>query len=174
MSENKDLGVFCERALERGASWARAVPASYIVTAPWVLHKCKYGCGAYGHNHKCPPRTPAPEETARIIASYERAILVMYESDNPKCGNINGDLVALEREVFLDGYERAAAFGAGPCSLCKECDVSKPCPRGKEARPALEACGIDVYSTFGQAGVTLEVVPDYESPFKLCGAILVD
>jgi predicted metal-binding protein len=133
-----------------------------------------YGCGASGHNHKCPPRTPTPEETARIIASYERAILVMYGSDNPACANINRDLVALEREIFLDGYERAAAFGVGPCSLCENCDVSKPCPRPGETRPALEACGIDVYTTFSRAGVRLEVVRDYESPFKLCGAILVE
>jgi predicted metal-binding protein len=165
-------------ALERGASWARAVPASYIVTAPWVLQKCRFGCPCYDRRHLCPPRTPTPEETARVIACYDRAILVTYESDRPgkeraRRKKVHLDLLELEREIFLDGYHRAAAFVAGPCNLCKTCDAGKPCPKPGEPRPSMESCGIDVFATFARAGVRLDVVRDTSSPYKLCGAILV-
>jgi predicted metal-binding protein len=84
------------------------------------------------------------------------------------------DLLALEREIFLDGYPKALAFAAGPCNLCRECDVAQPCRRPGEPRPSMEACGIDVFSTFARAGVQLEVVADLGRPYKLCGLVLVE
>ena len=83
------------------------------------------------------------------------------------------DMFALEREIFLDGFHKALAFVAGPCNLCKTCDVSKPCKLPGEPRPAMEACGIDVFATFANAGVKLDVVRDESDPYKLCGMILV-
>jgi hypothetical protein len=37
----------------------------------------------------------------------------------------------------------------------------------------MEACGIDVFATFANAGVKLDVVRDESDPYKLCGMILV-
>ncbi len=170
---------YCRSALARGASWARVVPAAYVVTASWVRYKCQFGCGCYGARHLCPPETPTPEETAAVVESYRRAILLTYESggkgaERPLRKKVHRDVLALEREIFLDGFYRALAFVAGPCNLCRSCDVSKPCKLPGEPRPAMEACGIDVFATFANAGVKLEVVRAVGDPYKLCAAVLVE
>lgn len=169
---------YCRRALERGASWARPVPASYVVTAPWVLYKCRFGCGCYDVRHLCPPRAPAPAETEAVVRCYDRVILVTYEvagSSKRRAlrKKMHKDILALEREIFLDGFPKALAFVAGPCNLCRTCDVSKPCKLPGEPRPAMEACGIDVFATFANAGVKLDVVRSESDPYKLCAMILV-
>lgn len=170
---------YCRRALERGASRARPVPASYVVTAPWVLYKCRFGCGSYDARHLCPPATPTPAETEAVVRCYGRAILVTYEAvgsskQRALRKKMHRDMLALEREIFLDGFHKALAFVAGPCNLCKTCDVSKPCKLPGEPRPAMEACGIDVFATFANAGVKLNVVRDESDPYKLCGVILIE
>jgi predicted metal-binding protein len=179
MTAKRTLEEYCRAALARGASWARAVPASYVVTAPWVGYKCRFGCGSYGARHLCPPATPTPAETAAVIRCYARAILVTYESgprgaERALRKKMHEDLLALEREIFLDGCHKAMAFAAGPCNLCAKCDISKPCLRPGEPRPSMESCGIDVFSTFARAGVELEVVADVGMPYKLCGLVLVE
>lgn len=179
MAAKRILEEYCRGALARGASRARAVPASYVVTAPWVRYKCQFGCGCYGARHLCPPATPTPAETAAVVRCYTKAILVVYESgargtERARRKKIHEDLLALEREIFLDGYVRALAFVAGPCNLCKKCDVSEPCRRPGEPRPSMESCGIDVFSTCARAGVKLEVVGDAGMPYKLCGLVLVE
>jgi predicted metal-binding protein len=173
------LEEYCRRALERGASWARLVPASYVVTAPWVRYKCRFGCNAYGSRHLCPPDTPTAAETEAVLRCYERAILVTYEGAGASKHRamrkkVHRDLLALEREIFLDGFHKALAFVAGPCNLCRTCDVSQPCKLPGEPRPALEACGIDVFATFANAGIKLNVVRDESKPYKLCGMILIE
>jgi predicted metal-binding protein len=83
-------------------------------------------------------------------------------------------VAALERELFLVGYHRALGMGAGSCRLCKECDPSGPCRFPHQARPSMEACGIDVYTTVRQAGWEIEVVQTKESPFRLFGLVLME
>jgi predicted metal-binding protein len=166
------------RALERGASWARPVPASYVVTAAWVRYKCRFGCSGYGTRHLCPPDTPTAAETEAVVRCYDRVILVMYEAAGSSKHRavrkkVHQDLLALEREIFLDGFHKALAFVAGPCNLCRTCDVSKPCKLPGKPRPAMEACGIDVFATFANAGVELDVVRSESDPYKLCAMILV-
>ncbi|UCH78601.1 MAG: DUF2284 domain-containing protein [Candidatus Coatesbacteria bacterium] len=173
------LGDYRERALGRGASWSRLAPASYVVTAPWVRYKCRFGCGCYGHRHLCPPATPTPKETAAVVAAYRTALLVAYDSgrrgrERALRRKMHRDLLALERELFLAGYYRALAFVAGPCNLCKTCDVSKPCLKPGEPRPSLESCGVDVFATFAHAGLHLTVAQEVGAPYKLCGLVLIE
>ncbi len=174
----RQLDKYCRRALEGGASWARPVPASYVVTAAWVRYKCRFGCSGYGTRHLCPPDTPTAAETEAVVRCYDRAILVTYEAAGSSKRRavrkkVHRDLLALEREIFLDGFHKALAFVAGPCNLCRTCDVSKPCKLPGEPRPAMEACGIDVFATFANAGVKLDVVRSESDPYKLCAMILV-
>ncbi len=110
---------------------------------------------------------------------YRKAMLVVYESagasrQRPLRKKVHKDVLALEREIFLDGFYKALAFVAGPCNLCGTCDVSKPCKFPGEPRPAMEACGIDVFATFGHAGVKLDVVRDPAEPYKICGMVLIE
>ena len=65
----------------------------------------------------------------------------------------------LERRIFLRGAWKVFGLGAGPCYFCKVCSVEDGrCKHPDRARPAMEACGIDVFSTVKKAGFPLDVV----------------
>ena len=160
----------------RGAGDVVEIPAAAVAVADWVLAKCKFGCRGYGGCLTCPPRSPSPEETRRLLAGYRRALLVRFPSEIqsvrqwPPLRRIMG---AAERTLFLYGFERALALAAGPCELCDECDFDD-CRHPDLARPAMEACGIDVFSTARAAGLPIEVVTSREEPINLYCLLLVD
>ena len=80
--------------------------------------------------------------------------------------------VKIEREAFLDGYYKALALGSGPCSLCRDCNVKKgECRHPEDARPAMEACGIDVFQTAHNNGYPIEVVRNHGSAQNYCSLI---
>ena len=125
----------------------KAVDSKFIDPASVVIgyltrFKCQYGCAAYGKSLCCPPNTPTPDETKKILSDYSLGLLVHFGGKV----SITKAMATIEREVFLMDYFKAISFGAGPCRLCKECDLSE-CKVPKLARPSMEACGIDVYST---------------------------
>ncbi len=144
-------------------------PAS-VVTAPWVYYKCQYGCGGYGKCLTCPPYSPRPGDTRTLLDSYRKAILV-------HCGeewhDVKGLVAKLEREMFLAGYYKAFAMGAGPCHLCKECNLEN-CEHPEVARPSMEACGIDVFATARGNGFKIEVVTDRDCEDNYYGLVLAE
>ena len=164
-----DLNHFLERARELGAKEAKVISAKSIVTAPWVRAKCQYGCPMYGSRLTCPPHSPSPDKTREIIASFKKAILV--EGEMLKVTPL---VAALEREMFLDGYYKALAMGDGPCVQCTECSLDKGCQFPFVARPSLEACGVDVYQTLKNNGITIQVARTPDSPHRHHGIVLVE
>jgi predicted metal-binding protein len=169
------LEIYCKKALELGVDGAKVIASRSIVTAEWVRMKCQFGCPNFGMGLCCPPHTPTPEATRRVIDSYEKAILIhrrLKKGDRAK--GFNEALVRLEREIFLDGYYKAWSMGSGPCRLCKECDPNGLCKHGYEARPSMEACGIDVFKTARDNGFPIKVVRTYEEERNIYGVILVE
>ena len=169
------------QATELGADAAQIIPTDQVVVAEWVRLKCQYGCGAYGSRLTCPPHSPPPEVTHRMLRHYRQALLLRMEragggwkAETRQRRQMSEVVAALERELFLAGHYRAWGMGAGPCRLCKECDPSSPCRFPHQARPSMEACGIDVYTTVRQAGWEIEVVQTMESPFRLFGLVLME
>lgn len=163
------MKTFLRRAKELGALHAKLIEPASVVTAPWVRLKCQYGCGGYGSNLCCPPYTPTPEQTRAILDCYKRAILVHCKPGT----DVKSIVVALEREAFLADHYKAFGFGAGPCGLCRECNL-EACTRPDEARPAMEACGIDVYATARANGFPISVVTDYRCDQNYYGLVLID
>ena len=74
--QRKQPEEFVPRAVELGAAEAKLVPTRRVFTAEWVRLKCQYGCGAYASSRNCPPYSPTPERTRRILGEYRAAILV--------------------------------------------------------------------------------------------------
>ena len=61
----------------------------------------------------------------------------------------------IEAMSFNLGYRLAAGFSGGTCTLCDECvtkNPGEPCRHPFEARPSMEAVGIDVVKTAERAG----------------------
>jgi predicted metal-binding protein len=169
------------QAVELGADAAQIIPADQVVVADWVRLKCQYGCKAYGSRLTCPPHSPPPEVTRQVLRHYRQALLLRMErggggwkAETRQRRQMSEVVAALERELFLAGHYRAWGMGAGSCRLCAECDLSAPCRFPSQARPSMEACGIDVYATVRQIGWEIEVVQTPESPFCLFGLVLME
>lgn len=153
----------------QGAFAAVEIEPSMIVTAPWVVMKCRYGCPRYGHNRSCPPFAPDYQETSRILASYRHAILFGVHSMT------EGTPLALDclRMLGIDGNYKAIGFGTGPCTQCAECKLTE-CPQPHTVLPSPEACGIDLVATVRAAGLPIDVPPLPAAPLCCYGIILVD
>jgi len=154
-----------------GVKDARMISTSEVVTAAWVRLKCQFGCDGYGQCLVCPPFTPTPDQMRKVLDAYGRGILIHFDSE----ADIKAVVADLERDIFLRGAWKAFGLGAGPCYFCKKCPVEEgQCRHAERARPAMEACGIDVFSTVQKAGFPVEVVRTQHQCPNYYGLILVD
>lgn len=159
---------YIKRAQEFKIITAKIIPAKSIVTAEWVRLKCQFGCDAFGKSLTCPPFSPAPEQTRRMLAQFKYALLI----HSSKWTDIRQIVIALEREIFLDGYYKAFGMGAGPCNLCQRC--ARYCRHPDQARPSMEACGIDVFTTVKNNGLPIYVLNSRNCKANYYGVILIE
>jgi predicted metal-binding protein len=177
MTNSRQIETFCNEARQMGALDAVVVaPPRQVFVAAWVRLRCQYGCSEYGQCLTCPPNSPTPETTRKVLDEYQTAILLHGD---------NWELVreiarTMERTIFLAGYYKAFAFVCGPCWLCKTCVVGRKgvkvaaCKHPDKARPAMEAAGIDVFATARAAGLPIEVVTSEECPQNYYALVLVE
>lgn len=169
---------YVKLALAGGASEAGIIPVRNVVTAEWVRLKCRFGCSGFGKRLCCPPHTPTPEQMQRVLSGYRHALIYSYAGQRSgyrrKQKLMHRLVFSIERAAFLDGFYKAFGLGAGPCRLCKECNVTGLCRRPDEARPSMESCGIDVYATARNSGLVLNVVTSLDQPSKHISLILLD
>jgi len=159
-----------KRAKDLGALDAKLVSPKKVYTAEWVRMKCRYGCDGYGSSLICPPHSPTPEQTRKMLDEYRRALLI----HGKRTSDLRKLVAALEREAFLSGHYKAFGYACGPCRLCRECDFERGCRHTELARPAMEACGIDVFRTARAAGFPIEVVRDHEDERNHYALLLID
>lgn len=170
---------WCARAADLGVDDAKLIHPKTVIVADWVRLKCQFGCDEYGQRLTCPPYSPAPETTRQLLSHYEQALLLRLDRpgggmEEKKRLRMEEVVADLEREIFLAGHERAFGMSAGPCTLCETCDISAPCLLPSKARPSVEACGIDVYTTVRKAGWNIEVAQTCESSYSVFGLILIE
>jgi predicted metal-binding protein len=162
---------FIKRACTLGAKEAKVISPQQVFTAEWVRRKCQYGCDGYNEHLTCPPFSPTPQETRRMLDEYTTAILIHCPGD---WTDVKALVCTLEREAFLSGYYKAFGMGSGPCNLCDTCNTHEVCVHAEHARPSMEACGIDVYLTARTAGYPIEVVRDSTCPQNYYGLLLLE
>ena len=157
------------RAAEKLGVEAKIISPAEVATGDWVRWKCQYGCGGYGQALTCPPHSPAPEQTRRVLDSYRRALLLHLRDG----GDMAEIAVTLERQLFLSGFYRAFGFGSGPCRRCDECNLES-CAHPRQARPSMEACGIDVFQTARAQGFPIEVLTSTRCTGNYYGLVLIE
>jgi predicted metal-binding protein len=177
MATPQQLDVFCNEARQMGAIDTVVVSPQQVFTATWVRLRCQYGCSEYGQCLTCPPHSPAPETTRKMLDEYNSMILI----HSSEWSLVREIAQALEVKVFLAGYYKAFAFLCGPCELCKTCVAAKrkpgkavECKHPELARPAMEAAGIDVFATARAAGLPIEVVRSKGCPQNYYALVLVE
>jgi len=165
----RDFEILRKFAKKLGAVSTKVISVDTVVTAPWVRLKCQYGCDGYGESLTCPPYSPTPEKTQEVLKNYRKAILVHGDDYT----DINRIVTRLEREAFLSGYYKAYGMGSGPCRLCNSCAVNKPCKKPYQARPSMEASGIDVFKTARNNGFRIEVLKSTDCRGNYFGLVLI-
>ena len=143
-----------KKAQEFGAKSAKIIDTSSIVIATWPTYKCKYGCPSYGSSPLCPPKSPKPDETKRLISEYKKAMLLSGEDAEKMC-----DIALLiEREAFLSGFYKAFAMYAGSERLFNPDYVKKLKEVPTKHRPIMDGAGIDIFETARVNGFDIEVL----------------
>jgi predicted metal-binding protein len=166
---------YIAKALEAGIDHAIVIETSKVYTAPWVRMKCQFGCARYGQSHCCPPRTPTSDEMRRILDSYTHAIFLHrnWKEGIQRIDAFNDAVVDLELVLFFDGYYKAWSMGSGPCRMCEQCNIAGQCVHCAKARPSMEACGIDVFKTAREQGLSIHVLRDRQEERHSYGLVLI-
>ena len=173
-------------AIDLGADEARIIDAKGIIVDKRVRLKCSVPlCASFGRHPMCPPNVMSVEEFASIKELYEKALILQVEADYDSADKTRGSLNRethdmieqststrdwqnklhklvnqLEAIAFKEGFYLAAGLIGGDCGLCDECvrpNSGEPCRRPFEARPSMEAMGIDVLRTCRDVGLPLSL-----------------
>ncbi|MGC9030644.1 MAG: DUF2284 domain-containing protein [Desulfomonilaceae bacterium] len=183
MSEGA-LSEIKQIAQELGFEEIYFLRASEIVIARWVGLKCQYGCTNYGTNWCCPPASPDLEAMRELVSEYTIATLLIRRHKNDQFYRNSAEkrrlqvqqwkaVVTLERKLFLNGYYKAFGFPPETCALCKKCAYPGRCKFPNEKRPALEACGIDVFQTIKRIGKSFEPATNVHDTYNSYSLILL-
>ncbi len=160
--------------VEKGGD-ATLIPAKDIVTAEWVRQQCLYGCNGFGRRFSCPPYTPTPAETRKVLKEYKTAILIKFLGDvgetkperfvsREMTTYVQDVMYELEKMAFSAGFYKAFAYTGHQCGLCTHCTAKDDgaeltdCLNRRKMRPSMEAAGIDVYATCASVGWDLEIL----------------
>lgn len=166
------LDAICTEAISLGASRARVIPTSRLVIREAARTKCYIPlCKFYGSSLMCPPHNPlTPEITRRLVQEYAWGVLFQLEAqvedfvgEGWRTRHLKAELrhkeilAKLEARAFYLGFPLAMGFAAGECSLClpsSPCVVlrGEACVHPLRARPAMEACGFDVFAIASSLG----------------------
>lgn len=158
-----------ELLLSMGSDSVKIIDTKTIITAPWTIFKCQFGCSRYGRNWSCPPKTPNYKLTQEIIDSYQIGVLFRCHDMS-----ITTEIaIKVGREMFLDGYYKSIVFGSGPCKLCEECNTQR-CNYPEKAVPSMEACGIDVFQTVMNNGYEIKPFRGKEEVQNYFALVLVE
>jgi predicted metal-binding protein len=153
-----------------------------IVVAQWVRMKCMYGCHEYGSSAVCPPNVPSVNDCERFFREYTDAVIFHFEQvvEKPEdrhawSREVNGELLKLEREVFITGHPKAFLLFMDTCEICRDCSaVRAECRNQRDARPTPEALAVDVFSTVKHLGFPIQVLPDYEKAMNRYALLMID
>ncbi|ATW23833.1 DUF2284 domain-containing protein [Candidatus Formimonas warabiya] len=150
----------------------RVLPVSpeMIHVPGWVDLHCQFGCSSFGKPH-CPPNSLAPEKTREMLKDYRHGFIL---EGAPPTRDFQHLVLEAEHEAFKAGYYKAFALWAGPCSLCTSCTEEGRCKNTKNARPSMEASGIDVFETMRRAGIALRTLAEGDDFVKYFAILLLE
>jgi len=166
---------------KQGFSEFKWINPETIVVAHWVRIKCIFGCSDNGLG-TCPPNTPSVQDCNSFFKEYKSCLIIKlnkfadkdkYPSDWSK--NMTNKLLEAEKQIFLQGYQKAFLLNQTCCSLCKDCSGNrKDCKDKKNSRPSPEAFAVDVYQTVRNGGMEINVVSENPSEINRYAFILID
>ena len=193
MEDKTALEELREYALQLGSDQAAVVGTGDLVVREAARAKCFIpGCKFYGSSIMCPPHNPlTPDVTRKIVAEYRWGVLLRlnapvedFAGENWRVKHVPTELkhkeivAKLEGRAFRMGFPLAMGFAAGECSLCvprETCSVlaGGECRHPLKARPAMEACGFDVFAIARKVGWEMVPIGHESKPHEIPCASLV-
>jgi predicted metal-binding protein len=175
LKKNKDYGL--EKIIP--------FPIKKIDIAEWVRLKCQFGCSQYNTNWCCPPASPDLAKIRGVLQEYSQALLLIgsrqckdFYLNNAKrrAEKVRSwkEVVAVERLLFLEGYDKAISLVSSSCALCKKCTYPETCRFPKERRPSIEAFSIDLIGTLKNLDLSTPVAQNTDEIFKYYAIILLE
>jgi predicted metal-binding protein len=128
--------------------------------------------------------TPIPAEMRKETKKADN-VANLYRSDlflksyrkhfDPVKLKLHHIVCKIEAKAFELGYRFAVGFIGGSCKLCPSCvtvNSGRPCRHPFQARPSMEAMGIDAFQTAANAGLPFDMPPKGKAVWN--GLVLID
>lgn len=148
----RQLESLIETAIDLGATKARLIHTKSVVFDERSFLKCRFGCNRWGKYWTCPPYLDISyDQFKSAFNKYNRAIIVQTASPE------DGQKISLEieKQAMLN-HQCSFAFALVLCVLCEECAHPEPCRHPDQARPSMDAYGIDIGKTIKPLGLKVE------------------
>jgi predicted metal-binding protein len=182
---DKLLNMLLKKDRDCGLESIIPFPVEKIEVAEWVRLKCQFGCSQYDTNWCCPPAIPELDKIRTILQEYSQALLLIgrrqckdFYLNNAKrrAEQVRSwkEVVGIERQLFLEGYDKAIGLVSGSCALCKKCTYPETCRFPKERRPPIEAFSIDLIGTLKNLGIHTPVAQQTDETFNYYAIILLE
>jgi len=176
---------FPEIAKDNGCTRAELILTKELAVDERVRMKCRLNvCGQYNNNLWCPPNVLSLKESTSLLKSYDFAMLIQITEAVPdgnyeevfhlKKNEFTNMLSVLEKEAFRGGFTLAVGLSAGHCELCASCvavEGGKQCNNPHQARPSMEALGMNVEQVCRKIDFPAGFIPD---EVTLTGMLLID
>ena len=151
-------------ASEYGFDCAAPMDATKLEVLKDVRDACEKNlCGAYNTTWACPPAFGDLEESRKMLAKYNRGLLVQsvqtLEDDFDwegieALGKRHGENFAKLRERIRELYPDSLALGAGGCRQCKKCTYpDTPCRFPDQMTYSMEGFGLFVTKVCQDCGI---------------------
>ncbi len=173
-----------ETAGRLGCSRTELISADLLRPDQRVALKCRVNfCGQYGRNLMCPPAVTGGFDWTKAVEGYNYALILqrtivvsdnryreIYDNEKPAFLKL---VLDLEKEAFRAGFSLAYGLTAGHCDICQNCAGVEQlaCLHPEQARPSMEAIGINVEYVTHAAGVLSGFI---DGEVTLTGLLLID
>ncbi len=174
-----------ELAIVLGCSRAEPMFTRDLSVDERVRMKCRLNlCGQYQQNLLCPPFVLDFADTDKLLQRYDfgMALQITSPADSAnirevfeqKKKEMHSIILRLEQDAFRSGFTFALGLGAGHCILCPTCAAREGgtvCCNPQQARPSLEALGLNVEKVCRQIGFPAGFIP---GEVTVTGMLLID
>jgi predicted metal-binding protein len=167
---------------DRGFKDFKWINPGGIIVSQWVRMKCMFGCSSFNSNATCPPNVPSVDDCRKFIQEYNHGLILHFskllsdpEDRKAYCLEINKTLLKIERDIFLEGYQKSFVLFIDECRLCIDCTRKRgDCKNKRDARPGPESLAIDVFKTVSKYGFPINVLKDYNEVMNRYSILLVE
>ena len=183
------LATLQQKALALGASDAAVIFSRQIPVEDDVILFCKDPlCESYGLSIHCPPYVKSAESMRNDLKKYSKALIFkldvpveqLLEEDRFRYfKEIYSIAVALEKIAIDAGYTESYGYAAGSCKpvfcpsyQCQALRDGKTCRYPSQARPSMEAVGVNVFKLFDMIGWEIHILTKNSNRARLDRGVL--